>query len=69
MPSVTTDYNATFGRLYICCLTMHATAALAGAKGDDGAELGRKRSSRSLNLPDGGGQPGIQLPEAESVSG
>ena len=38
-------------------------AALAGAIGNDKAEPGRKHSSRTMNLPDGGGRPGIQLPK------
>ena len=44
-------------------------ATLAGAKGNDKAELCRNRSDFSLNLLDGGGGPGTQLPKAESVSG
>jgi len=52
-------------------------ATLAGAKGNDNAELGRKRSGLTLNLLsgltlnllDGGVRPRIQLPKAESVSG
>ena len=44
-------------------------ATLAGAKGDEKAELCRNRSDLSWNLVDGGGRPGAQLPKAESVSG